>query len=430
MAGRRRKPRRASGWGSRTQAPQFALPRSRSGPYVCGPRGARLAVWDGGKSGFGMSASIFISFASQDQKVANTLCKALEGRGFQCWIATRDIAPGENFQIAIVRAIRNAKIMLLVFTGNSNNSDEMAKELALASQSKLIVVPLLIDDVRPNDAFSYEFATRQWIDFFSDWEAAIEQLAKRIAAALGPETTTTPPAASAAVAAPPQPESPPQPAPTPDVIMEALAAQPDAGQTLVDPAGARTAVMPGAAYAAAPMAPQPAYAAQPGYPQQAAYAPQAPYDPGPSSFQDAPVKPAPPIGLIVALSLLVVVVIAAAAVVLPSFLAKKPTPPPVAAAPVAPIATTTSPSTFGAPTALSTTPAPPPPTPPLVTEPTAVTPGPAPLATTGPAAPTSTVRVHHASGPAYDAPEDPDLDPETHPARGRHRSADSADVPY
>ena len=128
-----------------------------------------------GQSGLGMSASIFISYASQDQKVATTLCKALESRNFKCWIAARDIAPGENFQIAIVRAIRAAKIMLLVFTGNSNNSDEMAKELALASQSKLIVVPLRIDDVRPNDAFSYEFATRQWIDFFSDWETAIDQ---------------------------------------------------------------------------------------------------------------------------------------------------------------------------------------------------------------------------------------------------------------
>src|SRR5579872_7355550 len=130
-----------------------------------------------------MSASIFISFASQDQKVANTLCKALEGRGFSCWIASRNIAPGENFQIAIVRAIRSAKIMLLVFTANSNNSDEMNKELALASQSKLVVVPLRIEDVAPNDAFAYEFATRQWIDFFADWELAIQQLAARIEAA-------------------------------------------------------------------------------------------------------------------------------------------------------------------------------------------------------------------------------------------------------
>jgi hypothetical protein len=59
----------------------------------------------------------------------------------------------------------------------------MNKELALASQNKLIVVPLRIEDVAPNDAFAYEFATRQWIDFFADWEFAIEQLAQRISSA-------------------------------------------------------------------------------------------------------------------------------------------------------------------------------------------------------------------------------------------------------
>jgi len=131
-----------------------------------------------------MSASIFISHAGQDLKVANTLCRALEGRGFKCWISGRDILPGENFQVAIVRAIRAARIMLLVFTGNSNNSEEMTKELALASQHRLIVIPLRIEDVTPNEAFSYEFATRQWIDFFADWEAAMDQLSLRISTAI------------------------------------------------------------------------------------------------------------------------------------------------------------------------------------------------------------------------------------------------------
>ncbi len=41
-----------------------------------------------------MSADIFISFASQDAKIATTICKAIENRGFTCWIATRDILPG------------------------------------------------------------------------------------------------------------------------------------------------------------------------------------------------------------------------------------------------------------------------------------------------------------------------------------------------
>jgi len=131
-----------------------------------------------------MTANIFISFASKDVKMAMTLCTALENRGYKCWISARDIQPGENFQVAIVQAIRHAKIMLLVFTANSNASEEMTKELALASQQKMIVIPLRVEDVTPSDAFAYEFATRQWIDFFADWEFAIEQLSRRIANAL------------------------------------------------------------------------------------------------------------------------------------------------------------------------------------------------------------------------------------------------------
>lgn len=145
-----------------------------------------------------MTPNIFISFASQDLKIAMTICKALESRGFDCWISARNILPGENFQVAIVQAIRRAKIMLLVFTANSNHSEEITKELALASQQKLIVIPLRVEDVAPNDAFAYEFATRQWIDLFIDWEIAMDQLSQRIANAL---------ADRAAVAAPPPPAS-------------------------------------------------------------------------------------------------------------------------------------------------------------------------------------------------------------------------------
>jgi hypothetical protein len=361
-----------------------------------------------------MTASIFISFASQDLKVANTLCKALESRGFKCWIASRDIAPGENFQIAIVRAIRNAKIMLLVFTGNSNNSDEMAKELALASQSKLIVVPLRIDDVRPNEAFSYEFATRQWIDFFADWETAIEQLAQRIGMALG----------DGANAAPPEPASAPpvMPAPTPDVIMEALAAQP--------------------AEVAKPLGPPPGDAAGKTAlltPAEVATAKPAPGSAGPSSFQpEAPAKRGAPVMLFVALGVLVIALGAGAAVLLPSFLAKKPVP--TAATPT------------NAATSLALTPAPPP-TPALVTQPTAATPGPAPMAsgTPDPGAagagpnggylgPSSEQPVQPSAAPSP-AQEDPDLDPETHrggrshPRRGGGGGGGaggggSADVPF
>ncbi|HEX3919898.1 MAG TPA: toll/interleukin-1 receptor domain-containing protein [Caulobacteraceae bacterium] len=143
-----------------------------------------------------MSASLFISHATGDAKTAQALCQALEAKGFSCWIASRDIAPGENFQVAIVRAIRSARMMLLVFTSAANNSEEVAKELALASQNRLTVVPLRVENVAPSETFAYEFATRQWIDFHTDWGKAVEQLSRFIGGVLSaepkPESVETP----------------------------------------------------------------------------------------------------------------------------------------------------------------------------------------------------------------------------------------------
>ena len=127
-----------------------------------------------------MSAPIFISYSSKDQDMAETICRALEARGHQCWISCRDVHPGQNFQEAIVQALRSAQVMLLVFTANANNSDEIKKELVLAGRHRVTVVPIRVEDVAPNDAFAYELATRQWIDLFSDWEQEIERLAVRI----------------------------------------------------------------------------------------------------------------------------------------------------------------------------------------------------------------------------------------------------------
>ena len=127
-----------------------------------------------------MTAPIFVSYASKDKEVALALCHALENRGSRCWISIRDIGPGENFQVAIPRAIHDAKVMVLVFSAESNNSNEVKKELALAGQNRLIVIPVRVEDVAPGDAFAYELATHQWIDLFEDWENSIQRLSEQL----------------------------------------------------------------------------------------------------------------------------------------------------------------------------------------------------------------------------------------------------------
>src|ERR1700691_4236038 len=155
--------------------------QERSEPGACGVFGVEPVERS---SGAVVDPQIFITYSSKDQKVARTICTALERRGLACWISSRNVRPGQNYQEQIVRAIRTAKIMVLVFTANANNSNEIKKELALASQNNLLVIPVRIDDVVPNEAFAYEFATRQWIDLFEDWENSIAQLVELIAASI------------------------------------------------------------------------------------------------------------------------------------------------------------------------------------------------------------------------------------------------------
>jgi hypothetical protein len=127
-----------------------------------------------------MATKIFLSFASKDVDFAKIICGALENHGATCWVASRDVPPGENFQAAIARAIRSSKVMVLIFSTNTNNSDEVKKELVLASRYKVAVIPVRVEDVLPDDAFTYELSIRQWIDLFKDWEHSIQTLLNRL----------------------------------------------------------------------------------------------------------------------------------------------------------------------------------------------------------------------------------------------------------
>lgn len=138
----------------------------------------------------GVSHPVFISYATTDRIQALSVCKAIEIRGARCWFSARDVAPGDNYQEAIVQSIRNARAMVLVFSKAANNSDEIKKELSLASRYRVPVIALRIEDVDPSDAFAYELSTRQWIDAFEGWDRSIDSLVSRISQLPGAEPVT------------------------------------------------------------------------------------------------------------------------------------------------------------------------------------------------------------------------------------------------
>jgi hypothetical protein len=72
-----------------------------------------------------MAHDVFISHSHEDKPAADAACAALEARGIRCWIAPRDINPGQDWAASIVEAIRNAQIMLLVFSRHANQSPQV-----------------------------------------------------------------------------------------------------------------------------------------------------------------------------------------------------------------------------------------------------------------------------------------------------------------
>jgi hypothetical protein len=123
---------------------------------------------------------IFICYSSKDEAIARGVVEFLEAEGLDCWIASRDVQPGQNYQETIVQALEKAQGIVFLFSESSGTSGEIKKELSLAGGYKTPVFPLRLSPITPTGALRYELATRQWIDIFPDREQALRKLARTI----------------------------------------------------------------------------------------------------------------------------------------------------------------------------------------------------------------------------------------------------------
>src|SRR5437763_929601 len=165
-----------------------------------------------------MAHDVFISHSSQDKPIADAACAALESVAIRCWIAPRDVQPGRTFAGEINRAIQRSKVMVLIFSGHSNQSEQVLREVQLASNSHLHIVQFRIEDVIPNDDLEYYLSAPHWLDALAPpLENHLERLKGSVKALLQMDAaeTVTPSAAptsdkqTESVAAPKITERPP-----------------------------------------------------------------------------------------------------------------------------------------------------------------------------------------------------------------------------
>src|SRR5271169_6285593 len=111
-----------------------------------------------------MAHDVFISYASGDKVVADAVCAMLELHAIRCWIAPRDVLPGLPYGEAIIDAIHESRIMVLVFSSKANLSGHIPKEIERAVSQGITVMPLRIEDVAPAKSLDYFIGSVHWLD--------------------------------------------------------------------------------------------------------------------------------------------------------------------------------------------------------------------------------------------------------------------------
>ncbi len=111
-----------------------------------------------------MAAQVFISYSTIDRLIAERVYATLESRGMQCWVAPRDIPAGAEWADAIVEALDDSRVLVLVFSLNSNDSPQVVREIGRAVSNKIPVITLRIDDAAPSRAMQFYTGENQWLD--------------------------------------------------------------------------------------------------------------------------------------------------------------------------------------------------------------------------------------------------------------------------
>ncbi|MDB5937007.1 MAG: hypothetical protein JWQ01_4351 [Massilia sp.] len=111
-----------------------------------------------------MAHDVFLSHSHVDKVFADAICHKLESAGVRCWVAPRDIRPSEDWAEAIINAMDNARVLVLVFSSSSNSSPQVRREVERAVNKGLHVLPFRIENVPLSKSLEYFISTQHWLD--------------------------------------------------------------------------------------------------------------------------------------------------------------------------------------------------------------------------------------------------------------------------
>jgi TolB-like protein/Flp pilus assembly protein TadD len=121
--------------------------------------------------------AVFISYASADAVIANRVCDFLEKHDIPCWIAPRNVRPGDLYADAIVKALNASSALIVILSERSMSSGHVLREVERASAKKRPLISLRLDLVDLPPAMEYFLSPSHWLDASDgNIDRALEQL--------------------------------------------------------------------------------------------------------------------------------------------------------------------------------------------------------------------------------------------------------------
>ena len=130
-----------------------------------------------------MAHQVFVSYASEDAEVARQVCATLEPEDVNCWIAPRDVTPGESWASQIMGAVDATSVLVVVLSEATNQSPHVAREVQRAVGAGIPVLTVRLGDVVPSSELEYFLGGEHWLSVGqSGLEGSRRQLTDAVAA--------------------------------------------------------------------------------------------------------------------------------------------------------------------------------------------------------------------------------------------------------
>ena len=120
--------------------------------------------------------AVFVSHSSANHRIVKKVCAALEEGGIPYWVSTRDIDGGTNWAAEIMDGIRESRVVVMIFSKESNSSEHVKREIKLATDQKIPLVLFRTDEEALSPELEYFLSTPQVVSIASSRRPRSEHL--------------------------------------------------------------------------------------------------------------------------------------------------------------------------------------------------------------------------------------------------------------